>query len=73
MCDRTGRIAVDRCPRVYAGADVWELVELSNYAGEGAWPVAGGTLDQTVSFIQFRSAWLATLDHIRSERRKSAT
>lgn len=45
-------MAVTDCPRLHVTADVPDAVEAAGFARKGAWPCAGGTLDQTASFLR---------------------
>jgi hypothetical protein len=37
------------------------VVDLCQFADKGAWPLAGGVLDQSDSFLTFLSVWRAKL------------
>jgi len=50
-CFGTGQATFTECPLSLVPHDVWAACEMSDFAAEGAWPVAGGTLDQTDSFL----------------------
>lgn len=50
-------IAVDRCPLRFAREEI-ELLSFADQARHGAWPVAGGLLDQTWAWVAFcQAAW----------------
>ena len=52
-CDRCeyGTATFHGCPCRFVN-DIWPALELADFARNGAWPVAGGTLDQTRCFLQ---------------------
>lgn len=43
------------------------MASLARFAEKGSWPVAGGTLDQTESFLQFFERWTSTLNRLKAE------
>lgn len=54
------------CPRTLVPADVWEAVDFAEMARKGAWPEAGGLLDQTAIFADAaRLAW-GYADHFKA-------
>lgn len=57
-CGDTGRWRPQTCPARFVTPDIWEALALADAARSGAWPLAGGTLDQTRWFVEFcRFAW----------------
>ena len=52
-CDACGERGVFEveCPRQYIDAGMRLTLELSTFAEKGSWPVAGGVLDQSHSFV----------------------
>lgn len=58
-CNDTGKFIIDACPHKMLGrescdhASIGEAVRLAGFAEKGAWPVAGGVLDQAHSFREF--------------------
>lgn len=51
QCDQRGWTPITCCPLTLVPGDVWELVTHASDAEAGYLPVAGGTLDQTQSFL----------------------
>ncbi len=45
------------CPAEFVGADIWTVLRFAALARRGAWPVAGGTLDQCRWFVD-AAAWI---------------
>ena len=46
-CNQTGTFTITRCPFSDLTPETVELLSVARDARNGAWPVAGGTLDQT--------------------------
>jgi len=57
-----GILALDRCPRDYAGAESFELLYVAEQAQRGCWPFSVGLLEhpaKAVSLIQAAQSELA--------------
>jgi len=50
-CDGEGWVQITECPRSMVCRETMEFIELADFAKEGSFPVAGGTLDQAQSFL----------------------
>ena len=51
---------VKQCPQKEIIPDIGWAMQLARFAKQGAWPVGGGTLDQTASFLAAcRIVWQA--------------
>jgi hypothetical protein len=50
-CGGRGRFRITDCPRKMVGANIWDTIQAAYFAEKGVLPVAGGTLDQTQSFM----------------------
>jgi len=61
-CNGRGEYEVIGCPCAYVTPDVWHALELTDWASGDAriLPVAGGVLDQAISFMD-------TLKFVRSD------
>ena len=40
------------CPFRLVDAEMWDVILLAEQAAKGSWPIAGGTLRQSYSFVQ---------------------
>jgi len=57
-CGQTGQIEIAECPLRIVPREVWRLLELAEMYDKGLGPVAGGTLDQAVTFVEAcRQVW----------------
>ena len=45
------KVKLTRCPRYDVTPAAWHMLEMYEFARGGAWPIAGGVLDQTDSFL----------------------
>lgn len=52
-CDGYGKVKITTCPQKCVSRAVWDAFDLADHAVNGAWPVSGGVLDQSVSFSHF--------------------
>lgn len=59
-----------KCPRAYVDAGMTELVNLATLALKGAYPVAGGTLDQSAWFIHAMQTLESDTNRIDNERHR---
>lgn len=50
-CKDSGIIEITDCPLVLIPKDVWESIEFADLYEKGLPPIAGGSLDQTKSFV----------------------
>lgn len=50
-CSGRGEVEYKSCPQAEITPDIWRFFKLKGFAEKGAWPVAGGTLDQTQIFL----------------------
>jgi len=55
VCNNTGKHNITDCPLVYIDRDVWDTIRLVSFWQHGIPPVAGGSLDQSWSFIEAAS------------------
>lgn len=74
VCDGTGCshcvegvFSLDGCPNSYCGKMV-ALIDLIDLFGKGLPPISGGTLDQSVSFIQAVAFFESEERKVRNER-----
>lgn len=51
-CKNTGGIDITECPLNLITNDVWQVIRFTELFEKGLPPVAGGTLDQTMNFIE---------------------
>jgi len=56
-CGEVGRHIVKSCPRKLIDGEMWSMIGDFSISNDGLWPVAGGTLDQTQSFLNARAIW----------------
>jgi len=47
------------------GGDVWETLNLCDFAEKGSWPVGGGTLDQTACFLECMRLYRRTTNRLK--------
>lgn len=52
-CDGYGKVKITTCPQKCVSRTVWDAFDLADHAVNGAWPISGGVLDQSVSFSHF--------------------
>ena len=71
-CNQQRRLEIPMCPLEYVTEDVWEVIRFAELFERGLPPVAGGVLDQAVTFVEAvnliryeKNYWKA-----RNERRK---
>jgi hypothetical protein len=50
-CQGRGEIEIASCPRKLISPEVADFCALADHAADGHLPLAGGTLDQTASFL----------------------
>ena len=50
-CHGSALITVSRCPQKLIGEDIRMLLRGADLADKGSWPVTGGWLDQSASFV----------------------
>jgi len=50
-CNNEGWILIKECPQGMVGREVMNFIELADFAKNGAFPVTGGTLEQSQSFL----------------------
>lgn len=50
-CEGSGRFSVTECPRKLVPHEAWEMIEAADMTRRGLPPVAGGSLDQTQTFL----------------------
>jgi DnaJ-class molecular chaperone len=70
-CKGTGEIVIaDRCPLQVVTPEAWQMLDLASWMKEGMPPIAGGTLRQTISFMQ-SFAFIRRIQHaIEMENRQ---
>ncbi len=51
-CAGSGVLEVRECPARWCGADAFVALNLVEHAMAGAWPEAGGLLDQPLRFVE---------------------
>jgi hypothetical protein len=57
-CGGWGHQRITQCPRKLITPDIWRLLQLAEFAEKGAFPVSGGVLEQSDSFLSAcRSVW----------------
>jgi hypothetical protein len=61
LCGGSGKTAVTSCPKKLVTSDIWELIDLAYFAKQGAWPVTGGILDQSASFLDACKVYWSSL------------
>ena len=66
-CGGRGVVRIKTCPLKFIGRQTWTMASLSRFADKGAWPIGGGTLEQTESFLQFYERWTSTLARLKAE------
>jgi hypothetical protein len=60
----TGVAQITSCPSAMVTPDIWEVIEFARDARRGAWPVSGGTLEQSQSFLlAARQIWAEEAVH----------
>ena len=74
-CDQCsdGKFRIEQCPRDMMGSRFVRLVNLAAVCGGGDWPVAGGLLDQSASFLALKQrldSEINQIDHEELERGK---
>lgn len=69
-CEGRGRCAVRRCPTSHSDPDLSAAFFAYTLVESGVWPVAGGMLDQSASFLAFVREVSAERAAIDDERRK---
>jgi hypothetical protein len=47
-------VRIEGCPKRHIDPAAYELLEFVQAANDGAWPVAGGVLDQADAFVRLR-------------------
>lgn len=50
VCKGWGRERLTTCPKEIVAVSTWRLLQFTDFAERGAWPLTGGVLDQTQSF-----------------------
>ena len=50
-CDYEGWLKITNCPQQEVSRDVMDFLELADFAKQGAFPIEGGTLKQSQSFL----------------------
>ena len=50
-CENEGWIKITECPRNLVGRETMDFIELADFAKKGSFPVTGGTLEQSQSFL----------------------
>lgn len=50
-CGGGGKQRLTTCPKTIPDAATWRVIQLSEFAERGAFPIAGGVLDQSQSFL----------------------
>ncbi len=66
-CNGTGYVRIPTCPLDYTGSSIWTFASLARFADQGAFPISGGVLDQSESFLQFFERWKTTLNRCKAE------
>ena len=54
-CDGKGMFEITKCPLELITHDVWKIIKFAELYEKGLPPVAGGALDQAVSFVDAAS------------------
>jgi len=60
-------VRIKKCPLQFVGSQTWTMASLARFADKGAWPISGGVLDQSESFLQFYERWKSTLNRLKAE------
>lgn len=50
-CDEEGWIRITQCPKTIVDREIMSFIELADYAKNGLFPVSGGALEQSQSFL----------------------
>jgi hypothetical protein len=50
-CDGWGKQRITSCPKEIPDAATWRVIQMSEFADKGSFPIAGGVLDQAQSFL----------------------
>ena len=51
-------LRIDGCPRIYAGDDVFELIEAAELAEKGCWPEGRGWANEPAALVEgVRIVW----------------
>jgi len=51
FCDNEGWLKITQCPQSEFEVNMMEFLELADFAKQGSFPIIGGTLDQSKSFL----------------------
>lgn len=70
-CNGAGTIPINDCPREYVGWEISDAVGYAIHAEKGAWPVAGGLLDQAWWFTELYTRFHADVNKIEAETMRS--
>lgn len=71
MCKGAGDVKITRCPKMEVEPGMWEFVRLADWAKDGSFPAAGGTMDQSASFMDACRYLWARESEIEAETRKA--
>jgi hypothetical protein len=58
-CRGIGLEILTQCPLDVVSDEAWELMPLLRFAREGQWPIGGGSLDQSQSFLDAMAVYMA--------------
>lgn len=72
-CDGRGHTELHDCPGTLVTPEVELFLDLAGFAEKGAWPRAGGTLDQTRSFLVAYRLYQSYLSMWEADRAKRKT
>jgi len=65
-CNGTGTIGLKRCPRKFIDPYISTVIRYVAYARDGHWPVAGGILDQSQSFLDAHAVVVGEIQTIEN-------
>lgn len=67
-CEGSGFYKLRRCPRQILPGDIMQILRYVAMARDGLWPVAGGSLAQSQSFLDAHAVVLAEIHRIEEAR-----
>lgn len=71
LCNGTGRVGIDRCPNATVPEIYRRTVGMALETEQGAWPEAGGLLDQAAWFVAARGHVLRLVGEWRQKCRRA--
>lgn len=61
-----------RCPNRLVTADIHEAVSFVQWSENGSWPVRGGILDQSATFVDAKRVFESEVNRLTAEDMKKA-